>query len=207
MPIIIDNISQNTPEWMALRLGSPGASSISKIITNRGARSEQATEYLRQLAGEVIAGKQEETYQSFHMQKGLEREAEARRVYEMESETEVRQVALVYKDEQKMYHASVDGLIGENTGIEIKCPMLKTHVKYLIDKKLPSAYFSQVQMTLYVCEREYWNFLSYYPNLPMFNIRVERDEAYISRLAEELPRFCLELAVMIRKLKEMSQGE
>lgn len=203
MPIIINDIPQGTPEWMDLRLGNPGASNASKILTTRGERSKQAEEYILQLAGELVAGKQEETYKSFHMTNGLDREEEARSVYAMEYEVDIEQVALVYKDDRKMFHASPDGLIGLNSGIEIKCPMLKTHIKYLFDKRLPTDYFSQVQMTLYICEREYWQFLSYYPDLPIFTIKCERDEKYISRLAEELEKFCYELAGKIKELKEM----
>jgi hypothetical protein len=156
-----------------------------------------------QLAGELIAGKPEETYQSFNMQKGIEREAEARMVFEMENEIEVRQVALVYKDEKRMFHCSPDGLIGNDSGIEIKCPMLKTHVSYLLAGKLPTDYFGQVQMSLYVTEREHWTFCSYYPDLPMFKIRVERDEKYIKLLSDELDRFCYDLAALVAKLRGM----
>lgn len=203
MPIIIDSYAQGSPGWFQARLGNPGASNASKIITTKGEPSKQATEYMYQLAGELIAGKPEETYQSFNMQKGTEREAEARMVFEMENEIEVRQVALVYKDEKRMFHCSPDGLIGNDSGIEIKCPMLKTHVSYLLAGKLPTDYFGQVQMSLYVTEREHWTFCSYYPDLPMFKIRVERDEKYIKLLSDELDRFCYDLAALVAKLRGM----
>lgn len=201
MSIIIDSYSQGDPQWFKDRLGKPGASSISKIITNAGVGSKQRDDFLRQLAGEILAGKHEETYQSIHMTNGLEREAGARTLFELIKGISVRQVALVYKDERKTCCVSPDGLIGNNSGLEIKCPMLKTHVKYLLANKLPSEYFSQVQMSLYVCEAEYWWFMSYYPGLPELTVRVYRDEKFIGKLERELDCFCMELIMLVKKLK------
>ena len=167
MAIIVKG-EQRTEEWFRAIAGNPGASGISKIITNFGLPSKSATDYMYQLAGEVLAGKKEETYQSFAMQIGVERENEARQVFSMEKEVEVEQVSLIYKNEGMRYHASPDGLINDNAGLEIKCPMMKTQVKYLVEKDLPAEYFSQVQMSLYVSEREFWYFFSYYPELPLF---------------------------------------
>jgi len=206
MPIIIDDILQGSPEWMTLRLGNPGGGSISKIITTKGERSKSADDYMRELAGEVVTGQHEETYQSIHMKNGLEREESGRALLEMIHDTEIRRVALVYKDSQKKFHVSLDGLIGDNAGFEQKNPMMKTHVKYLLANKLPTEYFSQVQMGLYVCEVEFWYFMSNYDGLPPLILKVERDEEFISKLKAELDKFTLELASVIRKLKKIAKN-
>lgn len=200
MAIIIKG-EQRTDEWFRAIAGNPGASGISKIITNSGLPSESATDYMYQLAGEVLAGKKEETYQSFAMQAGVEREDEARMVFSMEKETEVEQVSLIYKNKDMRYHVSPDGLINENAGLEIKCPMMKTQVKRLIEKGLPAEYFSQVQMSLYVSEREFWYFFSYYPDLPLFILKVVRDEAFIKKLEPILEQFCDDLESLIERIK------
>jgi putative phage-type endonuclease len=203
MPIIIDSYRQGDPLWFQARLGNPGASSISKIITTKGLPSKQAEELKYQLAGEIIAGKHEETYQSAHMLNGLAREAEARTLFELIEGVSVREVAIVYKDEQKKCHVSPDGLIDDNAGLEIKCPMLKTHVKYLLANKIPTEYFSQIQMSLYVCEAEYWWFMSYCPGLPELTIKVHRDEKFIEKLKKALDEFCMELITVVKKLKSL----
>ena len=200
MAIIIDNFLQGTELWMEARAGNPGASNVSKIITTKGERSKQADEYCRQLAGELIVGECEETFKSMHMENGLAREDEARSLFELIHDVDIRKVALIYKDEQKKFHISPDGLIGEDAGIEIKCPMMKTQVKYLLDRKLPTDYFSQIQMSLYVSERKYWWFLSYYKKLPPLILRIERDEPFIAKLEKELDSFCLSLAITVKKI-------
>ena len=201
MPIIIDSYSQRDPEWFEARLGSPGGSGISKIITTQGKKSKQADDYIMQLAGEIISGRREETYQSIHMLNGIDRENEARELFEFIHDVEVKQVALVYKDEQKKFHVSPDGLIGNDSGIEIKAPIAKTQIKYLLNNKLPVEYFSQIQMSLYVCERKEWWFMSYYPGLPTFELKVRRNEKFISALAKELDKFIDNLISTIRKIK------
>jgi hypothetical protein len=200
MPIIIDDIIQGTPEWFAAKAGSVGASSVDKIITTKGEPSKSRTEYMMQLAGERLTGTCEETYQSIHMANGIEREASARALFEMIHEVECRQVGIVYKDEKKDLHCSPDGLIGDNAGIEIKNPMMKNAVKYLLAGKIPIEYFSQIQMSLYVTERETWWFMSNYAGLQPLIIECHRDEVFLKKLDAELRAFNEELNEMVMRL-------
>ncbi len=200
MPIIIDTFQQGSPEWFTACCGNVGASNVDKIINTEGKRSKQREDFMYQLAGERICGKREETFQSQAMQNGIEREAEARTLFEMIYGVEVRQVGIVYKDEWKLCHCSPDGLL-ENAGLEIKNPMMKTHVKYLLNGKLPTEYFSQIQMSLYVTERDLWYFMSNYDGLPPLLLECRRDEEFIKKLEQELNAFNTELLAMVEKLK------
>lgn len=201
MPIIVDDITQGSPEWFSACCGNVGASNIDKIITTKGERSKQREDFMYQLAGERITGKREETFQSQAMQNGIEREAAARTLFEMIYGIEVRQVGIVYKDEWKLCHCSPDGL-PENAGLEIKNPMMKTHVKYVLANKLPTDYFGQVQMSLYVTERDLWYFMSNYEGLPPLIIECHRDEAFINKLEAELNSFNEELLQIVERLKQ-----
>ncbi|MDP2218509.1 MAG: YqaJ viral recombinase family protein [Methanolobus sp.] len=203
MSLIIDSFNQRSEEWYLARAGNPGSSSISKIITNSGEISKQRIDYLYQLAGESITGYCEESFQSQAMLDGIERENTSRSLFTMIYGVEVRQVGIVYKDEWKLYHCSPDGLVGENAILELKNPMLKTHVKYLFDGKLPSDYFGQCQMSLYVTERELCYFMSSYAGLPPLILEIKRDEPFISKLAKALDDFAAELILMVRKLEAL----
>jgi predicted phage-related endonuclease len=134
---------------------------------------------------------------------GTEREAAARALFEMIYGVEVRQAALVYKDEFKLFHCSPDGLVGDNAILELKNPMLKTHVKYLIEGKLPADYFGQCMMSLYVTERELCYFMSAYEGMPPFILEVRRDERYIALLAKALDDFAADLIKTVRKLEAL----
>jgi len=197
------DVEQLSPEWFEARAGIPTASSFDKIITPTGKPSAQARAYMYQLAGESIIGVKTETYSNDAMKRGIETEAEARNLYELMREVEVRKVGLCYKSEDKLVSCSPDGLIDPNGGVEIKCPIIHTHVGYLLDGKLPTAYIPQVQGSLYITDREWWDFFSYYPGLKPFLLRIKRDEEYILKLAKELDGFCVELAATIKKLREL----
>jgi len=201
--MIIIDCQQNSPEWDAYRLGIPTASNFGKILTATGKVSAQRQDYMYELAGEAVSGRPEETFTSFDMQQGSEKESESLMVYAMENEIEVRRVGFVYKDERRMFGCSPDGLIDPSGGFESKNAKFKIQIKRLFDGKMVTEHIPQVQGGLYVCEREWWHFRSYCSDLPSLDIRCERDENYISRLAEELEKFCYELAGKIRELKEM----
>ncbi len=203
MAIIDDSFPQRSPEWFAARLGNIGASSVSKIITNSGEISRQRTDYLYQMAGELLTGHSEEIPPTQAMLNGIEREDAARSLFEMIYGVEVRTVGIVYRDETKLYHASPDGLVGENAVLEIKSPTLKTHVKYLVDGTLPAEYFPQCQMELYVCERKLCYFMSYYPSLPPLILEVQRDEVFIKKLAKALDDFAADLKLLVEKLESL----
>lgn len=198
MPIIIE-CEQRSPEWFEAICGNVGASSIDKIITTKGEPSKQRTEYMMTLAAERITGKQEVGYLTQAMVNGIEREAEARSLFEMSQGVEVQQVGLIYKDD-KSAHCSPDGLIGERSGLEIKNPISKTHIKYLLDERLPTEYFCQVQFSLLVSGRGSWWFMSHYPGIKPFMVDVFRDEKWIEKCEKELKEFNQELDEMVKRL-------
>jgi putative phage-type endonuclease len=198
--IVIDNISQGTDEWMALRVGSPGASGMDKIITSTGKLSTSRQKYLYQLAGEIITGAKAETYQNGHMLRGTELEPEAREVFEF-IHGPVQQCAVIYQDDRKLWHCSPDGIMPEiQAGIEIKCPSLPVHVEYLDKGKLPTTYKVQVQASMMVTGWPVWWFLSYYPGMKPLILPVERDEKLIPLIQEAVEEFCADLQTLVEKL-------
>jgi hypothetical protein len=200
--MIILDFPQQSPEWFAARCGIPSASCFDKIVTAKGEPSKQAQSYLYQLAGERITGAKVETYQNAAMQRGNELEAEARQLFSMVRDVEVRQVGICYFDERKSFSCSPDGLM-EREGLEIKCPLIHTHVGYLLEGALPMDYFQQVQGSMLVTGFPAWSFMSYYPGLPPLIIRVERDNAFCARLKVALDEFCSRLDEVEKKLREL----
>ena len=191
---------QQTPEWFQARCGVPSTSNFDKIVTTKGEPSKQAEKYMFRLAGERITGSQEETYQNQAMQRGCELEAEARSFYELMTGETVEQVGFCLTDDSRA-GCSPDGIVGEDGLIEIKCPMMATHVGYLLDNKLPTDYFQQTQGQLFVTGRKWLDFISYYPAMKPLVIRVERDEEFIKKLEVELKVFCEKLEETVNKIK------
>lgn len=199
--MIVLDVEQRSPEWFFERLGIPSASNFDKIVTASGERSKQRTKYLYQLAGERITEKAEESYMSDAMQKGIELEKEARELYEMVNDLQVKQIGSCFPDELKSCIASPDGLVGEDGLLEIKCPQIHTHVGYLLEGKFPTEYFQQVQGQMYVTGRKWCDFMSYYPGMKSFVIRVNRDEDFIAKLDTEIEEFVIELDQIVEKIQ------
>lgn len=195
------DMEQRSDEWIAARVGIPTASSFDKIITTKGEPSKQAQKYLHQLAGERVLHATEESFHSQMMDRGAERELEAIKFYELTNDVEIHRVGICYLDEERNVACSPDGLVGDKGMVEIKCPMIATHVGYLLADDLPSEYFQQVQGQLYITGREWCDFLSYYPGLKPFLIRVMRDEVFIKKLEVALGEFVKQLIALETKLR------
>lgn len=177
----IDQHEQGSPEWLAARLGIPSASMFAKIVTTKGAWSTSADTYINQLVAERLTGEREEVFQSHHMIRGTELEPDARDLYSLMTDSEVTEVGFCLHDTLAA-GCSPDGLIGEDGGLEIKCPAPSTHVEYLRGGVLPSKYKQQVMGCLWITGREWWDFVSYHPTMKPLIVRVERDEEYIAAL-------------------------
>lgn len=202
--MIIEDMDQGSPEWFAARVGIPSASVLDKIITTKGELSKSGKKLMYQLAGERIVGEKEEGYTNGAMQRGIELEPEARALFQLVTGLEAKEAGICYKDEKKAFSCSPDGLVGDGAGLEIKCPSLAVHVEYLLGNKLPTAYFQQVQGSLYITGLERWHFFSYYPGMPPFHIVVERDEIWIGKLAKALDDFVVELDEIYNTLQEVA---
>ena len=194
---IID-CDQRSPEWHQARSGVPSASEFSCIVTSDGSPSKQRQKYMYELVGQKLGALPEESYTNKAIENGILREADAREMYSRDVKPVV-QVGFCIHDEG--YGCSPDGLVEEDGLVEIKCPILSTHIEYLIKQKLPTDYVQQVQGQLLVTGRKYNDFVSYFPGLRPLVVRCYRDEVFISRLRAELLKFITELNELTEKLR------
>jgi len=186
--MIILDVDQGSEEWFAARCGIPTASCFDKIITSTGKSSTQNKGYCNKLVAEYFMGDKINVEQSEWMSRGVELEPEARDYYEFQTDIEMSEVGLVYKNDRKMVSCSPDGLSGER-GLEIKCPAPHTHVEYLLADKLPAKYVAQVQGSMWVTGLKQWDFLSYHPDLPPLLLTVDADDVFHAALDELMKIF------------------
>jgi len=194
-------MEQGTQEWLEARLGCPSGSGFSKLITASGTPSSSAESYINDLIAELITGESTPFHVTEWMQRGTELEPFARMNYELETDSEVTEVGFCMHDTLRC-GVSPDGLIGDDGGIEIKCPKPSTHVKYLRKGTLPSEYKAQVMGCLWITGREWWDFMSYHPQMPNLLIRVHRDEEYINQLERLVTHACQIIEKEVADIKE-----
>jgi len=196
---IIDCV-QKSDEWFQARLVIPTTSRFSDIVTSKGEPSKSATKYIDELLAEWIAGKPiDQRNPTQWMEHGTETEAEARKTYEFIACETVLEVGFCTSDDGSV-GCSPDGLIREDGGLEIKCPMGKTLIEYY-RTGFPSGYKAQVQGSLWITGREWWDFMAYHEEMTSFIVRVEPDEVFIKKLSEQMEIFNAKLEAQ-KKLLE-----
>ena len=194
----VSNFEQGSQEWLQSRLGKPTASNFGKLITPTGKPSASAESYINELIAQRITGELPEFFKSEAMERGNELEPHAKASYEFTHDVDVVEVGLCLHDEFEC-GASPDGLIGEDGGIEIKCPMPHTHVAYLRAGEVPSKYIPQIQGCMWITGRKWWDFMSYHPAMENLIVRVERDDAYIKKLADAVIRSVAQIEIESKK--------
>lgn len=190
--LITLNCEQGTEEWLTARLGIPTATGISNIVTPNGKKSASYNAYLAELVAESIEGLSE-TFKSDSMERGNRLEPQARMAYEFETGNDVIQVGGVYLNADKDLMISPDGLMPQlKKGLEIKCPKMKTHIKYLLEGGVPTEYIIQVQSALWVTGYETWDFVSYCPEYEkqtLYIYTAQRDPVLMKAFDTYIPQF------------------
>lgn len=201
--IQIIQCDQGSEEWIAARLGIPTASCFATVMAKGkdGGPSLTRAKYMRQLVGEILTGQPMETYSNAHMDRGKDQEADARNLYAFMHDCKPQLVGFVRNGPKG---CSPDSLVDANGGLEIKSCLPDIQVERLLANKLPSEHRAQVQGSLWIAEREWWDFTSYCPKLPLFVTRIYRDEEYISTLSSAVDRFNDDLAEMVENVRRLS---
>ena len=201
---IIKDIVQGSEEWLQLRLGVATASNFDKIITSTGKESATLPKYALEIATQSLLNQPEPSYKNEAMQRGNDLEPIARQAYAEQTFQIVEEITM-FKSGCGNFGYSPDGLLGDDGLLEIKCPMAITHAKYLLDNKMPTDYWQQVQGGLWVSGRKWCDFASFHPNFKekqLFIIRVERDEKFIAELAKLAQKTITMRDEILTKIKE-----
>lgn len=196
--IQIIDCEQGTPEWFAARLGIPTASRFSDVLAKGQGTTRR--KYMMLLAGEILTGEAQESYSNAHMERGKALEDEARQTYGFMHDADMTQVGFILNDG---IGYSPDALIGTNGLLEVKTKLPHLQIECLLSGEVPSEHTAQIQGGLMVAEREWLDFVSYWPGLPLFVKKVYRDETYIKRLGTELALFREELSAIVKRIRAM----
>jgi hypothetical protein len=194
--IEIFDCDQGTPEWHQCRLGIPTASSFATVMAKGEGKTRR--DYMLKLLGERLTGEPSLSYSNDHMERGKEMEAEARDTYVFMKEAEVRRVGFIRNGDKG---CSPDSLVGDVGGCEIKTKLPHLQLDVLLRDRLPPEHVAQCQGFLWVAEREWIDFVSYWPRLPLFVKRVYRDDEYIKKLAAEVSTFNAEMAELMERFQ------
>jgi len=174
--MIILNIEQRSEAWYEARCGRVTGTRFADLVAGESTKTYK--NLISDIACEIITGRQDDGYVSPAMEHGIETEPEARAEYETITGVKVTDAGFIIPDEGQKYHEwigiSPDGLPPAGI-IEIKCPIMRTHLEYIEAGRLPAEYRHQVQGQLFVTGFPYCDFVSYVEDMKPFIIRVEPD--------------------------------
>ncbi len=192
----IFDCEQGSAEWFACRAGIPTASKFATVMAKGEGKTR--SKYLRQLAGELLTGEPMETFTSPHMDRGKTMEDEARETYAFIHDADIKRVGFIRNGDKG---ASPDSLVGDEGGLEIKTALPDIQIERLMSGKLPPEHKAQVQGNIWISGRQWWDFVSYWPKLPMLTVRVFRDDIYIANMSAEIDAFNAELAELVERIR------
>ena len=190
----IYNFEQRTPEWIEIKRGKMSASNAETIIAN----GKGLETYIYNLMAEYYSSAEKENYINADMQRGIDLEPEAKIEFQFYTGLDIKEVGCVELNDYIL--ASPDGLIGDDGLIEIKCPNDSIYFKLLLSNNIKPEYIAQMQMQMYVTDRQYCYFVSYNPNFEksLYIKKINRDEEMIDKLKKGLERG----TQLIKEIKE-----
>lgn len=187
---VIKDIEQGSDEWLALRLGIVTMSELDCLLVNGKGEAgfgAGAFSYMDQLIGERITGEAAELpFSTRATERGHELEGKAGGLYVAREGVQLDHVAII------LNHGvgySPDAVIGADGLLEVKTKLPKFQVGVILAGEVPKEHVAQCQGGLWVSEREWIDFISYWPGMPMFVKRMHRDEAMIRKIEERVKTF------------------
>jgi predicted phage-related endonuclease len=178
------------------------------MATTKSGYSTSRKNYAAEIVSYRLTGWREDNYTNKFMQWGIDNEPVARLQYSLTTGNDVEETGLWVHDEI-MAGASPDGFVNADGCIEIKCPNTATHLDTLLRQKVPYQYLHQVQGQMWITGRKWCDFVSFDPRLPEYAqlviIRVNRDDALIEKLQEEVLDFLEEVdsqVLLVERFKE-----
>jgi hypothetical protein len=191
--------------FLQARCGSLGASKVREAFSRLkrgGERTKAAEDLMYEIAAERLTGVPAKRVNALWW--GTTHEDEGRTSYAFLTNLAVVKVGPIPHPTIANAHASPDSLVGDEGGLELKCPTSATHLKTLLDDAIPEEHLPQIHWNMACSGRAWWDFVSYDPRFPeglqFFQQRVMRDEAAIARMETEAIAWLDELEDKLKAL-------
>ena len=178
---VID-VEQGSSAWLAARQGRITASRIKDAMNylKKGGESQKRADYRMDLIAERLTGLTTETFVTGAMQWGIDNEPFARAEYELLTDRIVDAVGFIVHPRLDCSGASPDGLVGDDGGVEIKCPNTTTHLEWMLAGVVPEEHTAQMMWCMACSGRNWWDFVSFDPRIKEPGLQV-----FISRLLSQ----------------------
>ncbi|WP_414501681.1 YqaJ viral recombinase family protein [Zymobacter sp. IVIA_5232.4 C2] len=172
----------------------------------KGQFTDRSVNYAFRVAVERISGMPlDDGFETYAMRRGHEMEPDARMEHELQSGLIVEETGFV-TDDEGIFGASADGLIGDDGGAEYKCFTSPEKLKgFWIDGDV-SDVIDQVQGCMWITGRKWWHIGMYCPALEPAGKQLwwqsfGRNDDYIAELEKDMKEFCQMVDSFEQKLR------
>jgi hypothetical protein len=167
-----------------------GKGSKTTLVPDPSKMSDKGLRYIREKVWETMTGKPKHSPYAFALAYGEETEPDA--VEHFERVTGIETYKVGFQPWTDHAGGSPDRLIGEDEGLEVKCPVSDEQVDYLLltdhydlKRNYPEYYWQCVSLMLFT-DRKRWHFITFDPRMKeekhkMAHIIIERE-----RVSEDL---------------------
>ena len=205
---IFEELEQGSDEWLAARCGILTASVVGKLITPtlKVADNDTSRGVVLTLAAERITGDVEYVHPTFDMQRGTDDEPFARDIYAANFEP-VTEIGFMKRDTDRFTLGySPDGLVGTDGLIEIKSRKPKVHLATILAGKPPAENMAQLMTGLYVSGRDWIDYVSYCPGLPLWVKRIHPDQTWFDVIERAAGNFEADTAATVNHYNTVTAG-
>jgi len=197
-------MEQGSPEWHKARWGVITGTKVKHLFGTKDAYNKLLYEVVAKQMTEVQSG----GYISESMQRGLDLEPMALLQASQDLGINYEITGMLMSTEIVPFGMSPDGVDREGGkivgGIEIKCPEITNHVRYIKEAKVPAIYKYQVLSPFVVSDDiKYWTFMSYDDRnytRPAFYHTVMRDT-----VEEEVQKIRAKLVTTLEDIKKLHE--
>lgn len=204
---IYEDLEQGTEEWLHARCGIVTASVVGKLLTSTGkvASNDTSRNLTHTLIAERITGRVEYTFPNRDMQRGTMLEPYARDLY-AEHYAHVTEVGFMRRDGVDGWALgySPDGLIGDDGLLEIKSRSPRIQINTIMFDRVPGANMAQLQAGLLVSGRDWIDYCSYSPGLPLYVKRVLPDISWFAAITDAVRAFTVAADEQINAYQEQT---
>jgi putative phage-type endonuclease len=168
-------LEQGTQKWLEARKGKITGTRLKDVLKTDNLPA------IYEMIEELVCNEVEEVFVNKAMERGKNCEPIAINLYQHITGTIIESVGFCVSEENDFLCVSPDGFTLDRKGaVEVKCPSSKTHIKYVLDDRIPNEYLPQVCMYFIVnTELEYLDFVTYDDRvecIPIHIIRVTRED-------------------------------
>jgi hypothetical protein len=183
------DIEQNSEAWLKMKRGVLSASNICKVLTPARLEISKTTGYLYEFCRQRVDDMPYGDFSTRHTDRGHIEESLALQVYEAKFGGLKRCGFVENTKHGFKIGCSPDALVGDEGGVQVKSFTPNVQFGNIIEDKIENCHALQVQMELFVTERQWWDVIYQSSGTHQVVTRVYPDEAKQVKIKEACADF------------------